>query len=161
MASAAARLEANSVLIPFCGCRIWMGALNESGYGVLGVGRTGVVRAHRLAYELRHGKPAKRPGYHGTVLRHRCDTPSCINPDHLDPGSQRDNIADAMARGRVSFGSRHFGAKLSEQDIADILAAKGKEKQIETARRYGVDRAVISNIYRGKAWTRAAHGGGL
>lgn len=48
------------------------------------------------------------------------------------------------------------GAKLTEEDIPDILAAKGKEKQTAIAARYGVYRSVISRIYSGKTWTRAA-----
>lgn len=79
-------------------CWIWRGATNRQGYGVFTVGskvdgsrRT--VLAHRFAYELVHG-----PLPEGVVLLHECDTPDCIR--HTRPGSQAENVADMIAKGR-------------------------------------------------------------
>src|SRR5688572_33287595 len=60
-----------------------------------------VRRAHRVAYELAHGVA---PG--NLVVRHSCDTPACVNPDHLLLGTQLDNIADRNMRGRTAKGDR-------------------------------------------------------
>ena len=51
------------------------------------------MQLHRLAFHDRHG-------YLPEVVRHSCDNPRCVNPDHLEGGTQLDNIADRVARGR-------------------------------------------------------------
>lgn len=65
---------------PADACWIWWGAKNGRGYGNFGGvgGRT--YLAHRVAYEITYGAvPA------GMDLDHLCCTPSCVNPDHLEP----------------------------------------------------------------------------
>ncbi len=57
--------------------------------------------AHRVAYELATG-----PIPEGMVVCHRCDTPACINPDHLFVGTQQDNIADMHRKGRRVYATR-------------------------------------------------------
>ena len=160
MQRAAERLERKSVRVPFSGCQIWMGCTNEHGYGLVGVGtgKGSTRRAHRVAYELAYGPIPDGPGYHGMEVRHRCDTPACINPNHLELGAHADNMQDTAKRNRNRFGSRHHGAVLSESDVAQILALKGKQSQTKTAEQFGVYQSVISRIYSGKAWRRAAQG---
>lgn len=54
-----------------------------------------VAYAHRVAYEHKNGPIPK-----GMVLMHLCDNPACCNPDHLTLGTQKDNIHDAVLKGR-------------------------------------------------------------
>lgn len=79
------------------GCWLWRGALNDSGYGILAAHRLGLryARVHRLMWEMHDG-----PIPDGLMIRHRCDTPACVNPDHLEPGTQEDNMGDMVERGR-------------------------------------------------------------
>jgi hypothetical protein len=79
---------------PGRGCWEWTGALDRHGYGI--VMRDGSIkRTHRYAWELCNGAiPA------GMVICHRCDNRKCVRPSHLFIGTQRDNIQDAMRKGR-------------------------------------------------------------
>lgn len=77
------------------GCWLWTGTMQNAGYGEVIVNGNRRL-AHRVIYELHHGPIAS-----GLVVRHRCDTPACVNPDHLLSGTQADNIHDMHARGRA------------------------------------------------------------
>lgn len=81
------------------GCWSWRAARNPKGYGVFSCeGRT--VSAHRFSYELYNG-----PIPSGMVVRHKCDNPPCVNPDHLELGTQADNERDKINRGRYRNGA--------------------------------------------------------
>lgn len=91
-------------------CWIWTAGVDKDGYGkfTLTLPRIGgkqqqvSVRAHRIAYLLTVGPLAG-----DQLVRHSCDTPACCNPKHLEPGSQVDNVADRVARGRSARGESH------------------------------------------------------
>lgn len=86
------RFEAKFYVTP--GCWIWIPPMSKRGYGQLKADGK-VWRVHRLSYELYVGAIPN-----GLVVRHRCDTPSCVNPDHLILGTQADNMRDMAERGR-------------------------------------------------------------
>ena len=80
------RLLSKAIINPETGCWEWAGAKTPSGYGTLRRdGRT--VYAHRTAYDLiERAIPA------GLVIDHLCRNRACINPAHLEPVSQRENM---------------------------------------------------------------------
>lgn len=87
----------------------------------------------------------------GLVIRHGCDNPSCINPDHLSVGTQRENVMDRESRGRRDVKGEQVGtAKLTETDILGILASDISGADL--ARKYGVSPSTISLIRLGKSW---------
>ncbi len=80
------------------GCMEWQACKSPNGYGLI-TGRRGNkhrnVLAHRAAWMLVHGDIPD-----GMVIMHACDNPSCVNHEHLRLGTQKDNIADMIAKKR-------------------------------------------------------------
>lgn len=91
------RLLNNSVPEPNTGCWLWELSSKHFRYGAIGIGRRKVEFAHRASYMVFVGNIPK-----GLVVRHKCDTPECINPNHLEIGSRSENTKDMMLRGRHS-----------------------------------------------------------
>lgn len=134
------------------GCCEWDGLLDKDGYGRVTY-RKKCTRAHRLSYEIHVGSiPA------GMQVCHRCDNPACVRPDHLFLGSNLDNVHDRDQKNRVSHGSRHPSAKLSEAQVLEIreLYAAGHHSQEAIARRYGVSQRMVSMIILGQKWARVS-----
>jgi ribosomal protein S14 len=85
--------EAGSTPEPNTGCWLWMGR-------VVGADSRAVVQVNRKNRGLARllcGTPV------GMDTRHRCDTPACVNPNHLLTGTRLDNVRDALSRGRMSY----------------------------------------------------------
>lgn len=103
--------------------------------------------AHRLAYELFKGRVAK-----GQLVLHRCDNRACANPKHLWLGSQRDNVHDAISKGRHQKHDRNGRAKLNPAKVAEIRALLGTMPKAEIARKYGVTPPTIGHIAHRRNW---------
>lgn len=130
------------------GCIRFTGHLDGEGYGRIMVARVKYM-AHRLSYSLNNG-----PIPDGYVVRHKCDNPSCINPEHLEVGTQADNIADKVSRGRQARGSGVGRAILTEEAVREIRSSPLKVSELSTL--YGVSVVSIRNILRRKTWQHVA-----
>jgi len=106
------------------GCMEWQGTFNPNGYGKAQFKVSDdytYYGAHRVAYYLEHGDFDR-----DLVVCHSCDNKRCVNPDHLWIGTQKDNLADMVAKGRQ--GSVWKGRKHSHETIAKLKdKAKSKE----------------------------------
>lgn len=136
-------------------CWLWLGGRATGGYGVaLHDGKR--WQAHRLAWTLTYG-----PIPNGMLICHRHDNPSCCNPAHLFCGTQKDNVADAIAKGRMLRGEMNGKAKLTEHDVLEIRA-RSTEVQARLAEEFGVVRSHIGNILAGRYWKHLlVHGGAV
>jgi len=77
------------------GCWNWTGSLKDNGYAQVSF-RGHKEYVHRLVYKQFQGKiPKKKP-----QILHRCDNRACFNYKHLFPGTQADNVADMISKGR-------------------------------------------------------------
>lgn len=84
-------------------CWLWTGALTGNGYGSFRFnGKT--CSAHRFSYIHFNGEIPE-----GMIICHKCDTPSCVNPEHLQIGTHLDNNRDCIAKGRFvkSYGNKN------------------------------------------------------
>lgn len=98
------------------GCLIWSRGITGSGYGMIWDGIKNYL-CHRKSWELFKG-----PIENGESVLHRCDTPACINVDHLFLGTQLDNMHDMQNKGRKVIVS---GIELYRKRIKSLLNRKG------------------------------------
>ncbi len=131
------------------GCIIFQGAKDGAGYGrhfKNGKSKsvTRAVLAEKLGYELSTYMDAC----------HTCDTPSCINPEHLWAGTRSQNALDASKKGRTQGKSHPLSnAKLDWEKVREIrqkLAAGERMKDVAEA--YGVNPATIHTIKYHLTW---------
>lgn len=142
------RLERRSILVPWSGCRIWLGAVNKvSGYGLIGTGRK-LISTHRAAWEEAYGTIPD-----GLCVLHRCDIRCCINPSHLFLGGHLENSHDAIAKGRAATGEKHGNCKLSDAEVTSIRFDTRPSRI--TAADYGIDPAYVRALRRGD-WRKDA-----
>ena len=132
------------------GCWLWTGC-HAGDYGRVGLnGRS--YTTHRVAYIMANGSLAPQ-----LVARHKCDTPICCRPEHLQSGTHKQNSEDMVRRGRARSpkGEQHGNVKLKLKEVSDIKQAinEGSATQSELGRRYRVDTRTIHAIRCELSWT--------
>lgn len=141
-------------------CWVWTGAKNKAGYGKLARGERseGTVDSHRASWEIHNG-----PIQDGSIVLHKCDNPSCVRPEHLKLGSQRDNIQDMLKKERGNFpgapgnenwkqvknrlrGEKHPSSKLSDDQVREIQKLVKVHSLKEVADKFEVSKTQIWRI---------------
>ena len=138
--------------LPGPGCWQWLGYKDNNGYGRLNV-KGKPMLASRVSYLLHYGEVPE-----GHYVCHKCDNPSCVNPEHLFAGTQADNVADMHNKGRDRKrgmpGSKHHASKLNDTAVKEIRQSDAPDSFF--AKKFGVSRATIHAVRKGKTWTHLA-----
>lgn len=125
-------------------CWLWTGC-KRHGYGLI---RTGgqMLGVHRLSYLHHHGEIQE-----GLVVRHKCKNRHCVNPEHLEVGTQQDNMNDRVRDGTDQYGEKNHEAKLTDDQVLEIRN-RVNEAQVNLAREFGVSKSLIGSIIRREHW---------
>ncbi len=125
-------------------CWLWTGAM-DYGYGRFYLEKKH-MRTHRLSLEWSLGRPIGS----GLVVRHKCRNRNCVNPEHLEEGTQKENGQDKVRDGTSPRGTKNHKCKLTDQQVLAIRADSRTHKII--AAEYGISRTTVSYIKTGKNW---------
>jgi hypothetical protein len=126
------------------GCIDWIGYADKERYGRMRVSSK-LLRVIRVVYTMHNGEIPE-----GLVVRHVCDNPACINIEHLEIGTNKDNIDDRTKRGRGVRGEKSHEALLTEAAVLGIRSSTESRKIL--AARYGVHTDTIGDVIRRKSW---------
>ncbi len=136
---------------PNTGCWLWTAFCDHKGYGKFSF-HSRHRFAHRASWEIhRHPIPV------GLFVCHHCDTPACVNPDHLFLGTQADNKQDGVKKGRYQgglWGEAHRFSKLTEAQVAEIRASNLSQSKL--AKAYGVCQSNICRVKKRETWNTHA-----
>lgn len=145
MKTALERFNARFTPVPESGCWLWTAGISGgTGYGTF-VYEGRHMGAHRASWLIHKGEIPK-----GMDVRHKCDTRSCVNPDHLLTGTRKENMRDMVERGR-HFHQFETGRVLSDEQVLEVFNSKIPYRKL--ARQYGVSYATTRDIKTGRTWS--------
>lgn len=118
-------------------CLLWNGCLNTDGYPRAVIENNYNAKVHRIVWELSNNTSAKN-----LIIRHTCDTPQCINPDHLISGTTADNILDRDLR------ERNGNTLLTHDQVREIRLLRQKQQLDfnKHAKHFGVSKKTLQNV---------------
>lgn len=137
-------------------CWPWTGYIStdkRSGFrrAIISLGKRGSMKprfAPRILWTLLNGDIPE-----GLFVLHHCDFSICCNPKHLFLGTQADNMADMVSKGRGQKGESNGRSKLQDFQAREILQkARSGIMQKEIAAEYGIAPSAVSGIFCGRKW---------
>jgi hypothetical protein len=130
-------------------CWNWV-KYKQEGYGYIGFNKS-IHLTHRVSYFIFIG-----PFDEKLKVCHRCDNPSCINPQHLFIGTQKDNVQDCIIKKRfnrqinIKKGEQNPACRISDAMVSEVFnKLKSGIKQCLIAKEYGIGDSSVSRIKRG------------
>jgi hypothetical protein len=128
-------------------CWLWTGSFDKDGYGQMRDGIRKIQdRGHKFSYRLHFGEIPV-----GMCICHKCDNPSCVNPDHLFLGSHRANQDDKMAKNRHAKGETQGHSKLTNEQIAQIRARANEDYKVLCSE-FNVVPSTVYRIWHKQSW---------
>jgi DNA-binding transcriptional regulator YiaG len=130
-------------------CWVWHGVTNKAGYGIMPTTIVGERLAHRYIYTTVHG-----PIPTGFIIRHTCDTPACVRPDHLLIGTHIDNSNDMTLRQRRHVRENSPFAKLNWSQVREIRRLRHEEGVSfrKLAAAFNMSTSAVRAIFNGRSW---------
>lgn len=125
-------------------CWIWKGATKSKRmpYGSFTFRGKRSQVAHRISWTIYKGEIPN-----GSLVLHKCDNPSCVNPEHLFLGNYLDNERDKLSKGR------HKGEKLNPDKVREIKSLFAVNYgDMKIARKFNVSYQTVYSIKMGKTW---------
>lgn len=140
------RFWSKAVKSPNGDCLEWRAARARRDYGKIEI-EGQWWPAHRIAYALAKSIPSP-----DKIVRHSCDNPRCVNPDHLDVGDDWANAQDRKNRGREPDrrGEANGRCRLDTRTVTEIRASRARH--VDLARRFQVSPSTIRDIRSGRRW---------
>jgi hypothetical protein len=134
-------------------CLIWPFATDRRGYGQIRIDDRLRTVSNLICRQV-HGEPPS-PDHESA---HSCDRgqEGCVTLSHVSWKTHAENMAEMAERGRSNRGERSPTAKLTEADVREIRALRGKMKGYKIAEKFGMDGSHISAIQRRKVWKHVA-----
>lgn len=130
------------------GCVLWTGAKDKDGYGKFqlnGGGKQTHVRAHRFAFFAANGR------WPSDQALHSCDTPSCVNPEHLSDGSQSENLVQCAVRGRRT------SIRMTTELVRHVRDRHADGESVtDIANELGINRATLFAVVHRRTWRHVA-----
>jgi hypothetical protein len=134
-------------------CWIWTGNFRPNGYGRISIGskKEGSEGAHRISWMLANKQDIPK----GMHIMHKCDNPSCVNPNHLELGTPKDNTQDMIRKGRKStvapLGEENGNSLLDAEKVLLIRASTLNHAAL--GRQLGVSPSCVRGVRSGRTWS--------
>ena len=129
-------------------CWIWIGG-KANGYGYFWLNGK-QCKATRVSWEFHFESIPPE-----VEVMHKCDNPSCVNPDHLCLGTHQENMTDMKNKGRAGFvrrvGSSSPSSKLTDEQVEEIRQrVVSGETHESVAKDYPVGKTTVTAIINGR-----------
>jgi len=150
------RIKYNTKMNEKTNCWEWQKGKDKDGYGQIAYkGKN--ERSHRASYIEFVGEIPER-----MYVLHKCDNPSCCNPDHLFLGTPQDNMDDKIRKGRDAKGEKQGNSKLTRKKVVEIrkrfrkfksFKEESRTKQCKKiAKEFNISYSHIRRLYVKQSW---------